>query len=71
MDLPKLVKGDKCRFMQVLINLIKNAFKFTHKGKIIVYATFDYEENLLRVHVRDTGRGIKPSDQGKLLKPFS
>ena len=57
-----MLEGDQTRLQQVLINLIKNAFKFTRQGRISVYAAFDYERNLLRVHVQDTGWGIKSAD---------
>ena len=51
--------GDLVRLKQVLINLVKNALKFTRKGKIRVVMTFDSEEEMLKVHVIDTGKGIR------------
>ena len=39
-DLPLLV-GDKRRFKQVLMNLIKNAIKFTNQGVIKVKAHYE------------------------------
>ncbi|MDR1666517.1 MAG: tetratricopeptide repeat protein [Bacteroidales bacterium] len=59
------VRSDPVRVRQVIINLIANALKFTHKG----YVRFGYElENKTTLHffVEDTGIGI-PSDKQKLI----
>ena len=62
--------GDLRRLKQVLINLVKNAKKFTPKGKIDIIAAYDYEEECLHVHVKDTGRGIASEDLEKLFTRF-
>ena len=55
--LPNLV-GDNKRFQQVVINLVKNAMKFTLKGFISIKARYCYMDSLIRVSVEDTGCGI-------------
>ncbi len=60
--------GDHDRLLQVVINLISNASKFTDEGGITVRAWRD-DGNLL-VSVTDTGMGIAESDYGKVFEQF-
>ncbi|MCR5218199.1 PocR ligand-binding domain-containing protein [Treponema sp.] len=72
-NLPELLNGDANRIRQILINLLNNATKFTHKGQIRLSVDFDNittESIMLKVCVEDTGIGIKESDIGKLFKSF-
>jgi signal transduction histidine kinase len=63
--------GDERRFKQVLINLIKNAYKFTSaQGKIDIKTSYDNKIGELTVHVQDTGVGIAPNDIQKLFSRF-
>jgi PAS domain S-box-containing protein len=57
-DLPP-VYSDQNRFKQIIINLLGNAAKFTHEGKITVRAS--QQNDNLDVSVEDTGIGI-PAD---------
>ena len=68
--LPRLV-GDKKRFRQVLINLVKNAVKFTNRGDTIsVIAAYEPRTEMLTVDVTDTGFGITAEDYPKLFTRF-
>ena len=53
-----LLTGDKRRLKQVLLNLVKNALKFTTEGSISVALAYHYDTCMLVGHVRDTGVGI-------------
>ena len=68
-SLPFLI-GDKRRFQQVLINLLKNATKYTQVGLIQVIAAYDEQLEKLMVSVKDTGNGILGSEIPKLFSRF-
>lgn len=62
------VEGDRDRLIQVVINLISNAVKFTDEGAVTLNA---FQENdQLVVSVVDTGMGIAPEDQPKVFEKF-
>ena len=74
-DVPHAVIGDVTRLLQVLVNLLGNAVKFTETGEVVVSVSAVQAEaggaRLLRFDVHDTGIGI-PADQfGRLFKSFS
>ena len=62
--------GDRRRYSQILINLIKNATKFTPEGHIEVILGYNEGRGLLTGFVRDTGVGIKKEDISSLFKKF-
>ncbi|MDP9052402.1 MAG: GAF domain-containing protein, partial [Acidobacteriota bacterium] len=66
-DLPT-VHGDEDRLIQVVINLISNAVKFTDAGSITCSARL--EGGALVVGVTDSGIGIAPADQPKVFEKF-
>lgn len=65
--LPKIV-GDRNRLLQVLINLISNAVKFTESGSVICQAKA--ANGSICISVIDTGIGIAPEDQPKVFEKF-
>jgi signal transduction histidine kinase/DNA-binding response OmpR family regulator len=66
-DLP-LITGDQDRLIQVVINLISNAVKFTDHGSIRCAA--HRQDGQLVVSVTDSGIGIAPADQPKVFEKF-
>jgi len=66
-DLPE-VTGDAERLIQVVINLVSNAVKFSPGGRVAVEVGRDGEA--VRVSVVDTGRGIPPGDLERIFEPF-
>lgn len=58
----------RMRVTQVLSNLIGNAIKFTAKGWVSVRV--ECQDDVLRIGVQDTGRGIGRSQQDAVFRPF-
>ena len=78
-DLPP-IRADKTRLIQVLTNLVSNAYKYTPAGGSITLAAAVDEHRrdskgrplgpLLHVQVRDTGIGLSEADLNKLFTPY-
>jgi PAS domain S-box-containing protein len=61
--IPEILMGDSLRLHQIILNLISNAVKFTHQGKITVTVSLidDLDDSaLIEFSVSDTGIGIQP-----------
>jgi len=63
-----LMEGDRKRTLQVLLNLVDNAVKFTPAGEVKVSATL--VDGTLRTTVSDTGIGIHREHIGMLFEAF-
>lgn len=64
--------ADKHRVLQILVNLVSNACKFTSEGVVTVRASRrgDVGQQWIELSVEDTGRGMKPEEKAKLFQPF-
>jgi GAF domain-containing protein/DNA-binding response OmpR family regulator len=62
------ISGDRDKLIQVMVNLISNAVKFTPKGKVICRIERKNEE--IVVSVTDTGIGIAPEDHAAVFEQF-
>jgi two-component system sensor histidine kinase/response regulator len=74
--LPTAYLGDGGRLRQVLLNLVGNAIKFTHEGRVLVeFEVIRSEQpgmpDRLRCMVSDTGIGIAHDKQSQLFQEFS
>ncbi len=72
---PAQIIGDRLRLRQILMNLVGNAVKFTHKGEVSVHVQKEgglaNGHSGIRFTVRDTGIGIAAEQADKLFRPFS
>jgi len=59
---------DRDRIIQVIMNLIGNATKFTKEGKIEVIIT--EKKNIVECCIADTGKGINTKDLGTIFDRF-
>jgi signal transduction histidine kinase len=62
------IQADPERVLQVLLNLVGNAVKFTDRGQVTI-STEPYDRSVA-VHIVDTGVGIDPAQQSKLFEDF-
>lgn len=72
-EIPKVLNGDKTRIRGVLINILNNAVKYTHKGSISFSANIlERTDTKIRLsfEVTDTGSGIKKEHLDKLFESF-
>ncbi len=73
-EIPEDIVGDELRIVQVLNNLISNAYKFTSVGGVhidVVKTAQSGNRIQLFFMVIDTGIGIDKGEQDKLFKSFS
>jgi signal transduction histidine kinase/DNA-binding NarL/FixJ family response regulator len=82
--LPSAVKGDETRLRQILVNLLGNAVKFTHKGFISFTVGIEKEKTnqvstnspdlsnpvQIRFEIEDSGPGIEAEQLETIFQPF-
>jgi signal transduction histidine kinase len=75
-----VVEGNYQRLLQVMLNIVGNAIKFTHEGGITVTADVVLKKGkfpekqfpgMVRVRIADTGIGVSLDQQDKLFQLFS
>jgi len=71
-DIKDTLIGDPTRLTQILLNLINNAIKFTHKGsiKIKISKLSQLNNDFILFQVIDTGIGIEKEKITHLFEPF-
>jgi len=72
-NIPGCLMGDEVRIRQILTNIMSNAIKYTDEGTVTLSVGYEQLSDdciTLILSVKDTGRGIKEEDQGKLFGGF-
>jgi len=68
--LPEVV-GDRRALMQIVLNLLANAVKFTPPGKVVeAFARREQDDGWLLFGVRDEGCGIAEEEQARMFERF-
>jgi signal transduction histidine kinase/CheY-like chemotaxis protein len=68
-NLPVWVTTDRHRLMQVLVNLLGNALKFTHQGSVVLGV--HWTDAGVEFSVQDTGIGIAKEQQDQIFRRFT
>ena len=63
-----VMRTDRERAVQILLNLLTNALKFTDSGSVKVDCSAN--EHRVSLNVRDTGRGIPADRVAQIFEPF-
>ncbi len=67
---PDYLSADPTRLRQILVNLVGNAIKFTHQGKVSLRVRIP-PGNILEFEIEDTGIGIASDKRERLFQPFA
>ncbi len=62
------IKADENRLIQILVNLIHNAVKFTNEGSVTIDAS--HRRKMAIITISDTGIGIDKEMQQSIFKPY-
>ncbi len=66
---PVLLRSDRTRVLEILINLVGNAVKFTDAGEVRL--TLETRDGVVSFVVSDTGPGIDPEDADHVFREFT
>jgi len=67
--LPEVVRADRKRLGQILMNILGNAVKFTARGEVVFRVR--YAREMATFDITDTGPGILPDEIERIFEPFA
>jgi PAS domain S-box-containing protein len=62
--------ADRQRLLQVFLNLLSNATKYSHRADRVVVSVSRTEDNRVKISIADTGPGIRSEDLDRVFEPF-
>ena len=65
-----MLRSDRSKVKQIVLNLLSNALKFTPSGTVTIKVSQNVAAQTITVGVTDTGVGIAPEDQAKVFEDF-
>src|SRR2546425_1480315 len=65
-----LVRTDRQKVKQIVVNLLSNALKFTHQGGIEIAVGYSEHERMASISVTDTGIGIARENHERVFEDF-
>jgi signal transduction histidine kinase len=65
-----LMRSDRQKVKQIVVNLLSNALKFTHQGGVELAVTFEAASRTATIAVSDTGIGIAPEHHERIFEDF-
>ena len=72
-SMPSVLKGDDLRIKQVAVNLLTNAVKYTHNGRVTLKVDGVKKDDgifVMQMEVNDTGIGIREEEIPKIFMPY-
>ncbi len=64
----KVIHSDESLLVQIIYNLVNNAYKYTDEGSVDL--TIDVTAETIKIEVADTGFGIEKSNQDKIFDAY-
>jgi PAS domain S-box-containing protein len=66
-----LLRSDRQKVKQIILNLLTNALKFTPRGSVTLTCAYLHSTREIAIAVADTGIGIAEADQTRIFEAFS
>ena len=67
-DLPQVIRSDRMKINQILMNIVANAIKFTHQGKVAIRVRKLHQQ--IQFEISDEGIGIDEKQLGRIFEAF-
>ena len=65
-----ILRSDRKKVKQIVVNLLSNALKFTHQGSIRIVGSHNPRTRQVTISVIDTGIGIAPENHERVFEDF-